>query len=131
MGTAALMAAITHVQWTKGDAAGPANANWIDKARAAVEQFFLSIPSAQLQGFATEVILGAGLLVALALITRAALQSSETDLRQHPSLLILSLASFILNFVAIAGWIPASGCRTELVTRLGGFCRVRCGCGLF
>jgi hypothetical protein len=122
LGTAALMVAITHVQWIKSDGAraaslsclwpgslqsctAAANASWIDKARAAVAQLFMNIPHEQLQGFATKVILWAAALVAMAMITRAILRSSETDLRQHPSLLVLAAASFVLNFVAIYGWI--------------------------
>ncbi len=104
VGTALLMAAITHLDWTKGDTVA-AQTGWFVNARTAMERFFMSIPSAQLQGFATRVILGAGILVVLAMITRAILQSAEKSAQSYPALRIFPVLAFALNLMAIFGCI--------------------------
>lgn len=105
--TALLMAAITYLDWNNNAASGTANSSGgpIGTIQASVERIFASIPNAPLQGFATMVILGAGVLVGLAMIARAILQSSEKPLCGHWALLFLSLVSFALNLVAIGGYI--------------------------
>jgi hypothetical protein len=123
VGTAALMAAVTYLKWTTSAsdwtanlscswpgsiescmASAPAHVSRIEKARGVVQHLFTSIPSAQLQGFATKVILGALLLVIAAVITRAILRSSETQLREYPLLLFFFSAMALgLNFIAIFG----------------------------
>jgi hypothetical protein len=125
VGTASLMATITCLKWATNAsdwtmnlscswpgsiqscmASAPAHSGLIEKARGVVQHLFTSIPSAQLQGFATKVILGALLLVIAAVITKAILRSSETPAHEYPLLLFFFFAmALALNFIAISGCI--------------------------
>jgi hypothetical protein len=120
LGTAALMMAISHVDWiSANDGAGSASGapptitrtciagansqGWIEGARNCVVCLFEKMPSAKLQGFATLIILMAGFLVAVVMIARAVLRSSEKRLQGHWFFMILSVLTFVLNVIAFFG----------------------------
>lgn len=116
--TALLMAVITHVDWTNGSQSchspgattactGVANLSpgWLEKVRTGVLQVFEKIPSPQLQGCATIVILLTILLIAAAMLTRAVLRSSEKRLEKNGILLILSVAAVVLHLAAFFGFL--------------------------
>jgi len=114
LGTAALMMPIFHVDWISGTdgastaitrtcIAGVNSQGWIESMRNFVVCLFEKMPSAKLQGFATLIILLAGVLVAAAMITRAVLRSSEERLQGHWLFMILSVLTFVLNLVAFFG----------------------------
>jgi hypothetical protein len=120
LGTAALMTIIFHADWNSGSnstgwssgtssastpicIAGTNSQGWIEGMRNGVVCFFEKMPSSQLQGFATLIILLAGFLVAVTMITRAVLRSSEKRLQGHWLFMILSVLTFMLNVVAFFG----------------------------
>jgi hypothetical protein len=87
LGTAGLMTVISHADWTSGaDTAcgaspvvnracitGASFLGWIENMRNFVIRVFEKMPCAQLQGFATLIILTAAFLVAVTMIARAML----------------------------------------------------------
>jgi hypothetical protein len=117
LGTAVLMLSIAHVDWlSSGDAAFSASATiartcitgansqgWIEGARNWVVCLFEKMPHAKLQGFSTLIILMAGVLVAVTMIARAVLRSSEQRLQGHWLFIILSVLTFVLNVAAFFG----------------------------
>jgi hypothetical protein len=117
LGTAALTMAIFHVDWISSSdspscpspaitgtcIAGTTFQNWIHSIRNFVAHLLEKMPCAQLQGFATLVILIAALLVAVTMITRAVLRSSEKRLQGHWLFMILSVLTFAVNVVAFFG----------------------------
>jgi hypothetical protein len=117
LGTAALMMAISYVNWNGSsyDASGAtpvvsrtcvrgANSlGWMESARNCVVCFFEKMPHAKLQGFATLIILLAGILVGATMIARAVLRSSEQRLHGHWLFMILSVLTFVLNVAAFFG----------------------------
>jgi hypothetical protein len=117
LGTAALMMAISHVDWisspggafgtspaiTRTCTVGANSRGWIESTRNFVVCLFEKMPSARIQGFATSVILIAGILVAVTMIVRAVLRSSEQRLQGHWLFMILSVLTFVLNVVAFFG----------------------------
>jgi hypothetical protein len=123
--TAALMAIITHTDWLKnyGTNMAAPSTSWLAWIRAWAEKLFESIPAPQLQGFATVVILVAGVLVALAMFTRALLRSSEETFQGHGALLLLSFLTFLVNVASIAGciWIWCHHGSTWVLPRRLGF----------
>ena len=111
--TAALMAVITHTDWLKnyGTNMAAPSTSWLACIRSWAEKLFESIPAPQLQGFATTVILAAGVLVAVAMFTRALLRSSEETFQGHGALLFFPCLTFLVNVAAVAGciWIWCHG----------------------
>ena len=116
LGTAALMMAISHVDWisssdgvsgaivvTRTCVAGANSQGWIEGLRNFVMCLFEKMPHAKLQGFATLIILLAGILVGATMIARAVLRSSEQRLHGHWLFMILSVLTFALNAVAFFG----------------------------
>jgi hypothetical protein len=119
LGTTALMIAISHVEWissSDGTAgafgttpinhtclAGGNSQGWIDCMRNNVVCLFDRMPSAKLQGFATALILMAASLVAIAMIMRAVLRSSEQRVQGHSLFMILAVLTFVLNVIAFFG----------------------------
>jgi hypothetical protein len=115
--TAALMMAISHVDWissTDGASGGSptitrtcmTGANpqgWIEGMRNCIVCLFEKMPHAKLQGFSTLVILMALILVAVTMTSRAVLRSSEQRLHGHWWFMILSVFAFVLNVVAFFG----------------------------
>jgi hypothetical protein len=122
--TAALLAIITHTDWLKnyGTNMAAPSTSWLACIRSWAETLFESIPAPQLQGFATVIILVAGVLVAIAMFTRALLRSSEETFQGHRALLLLSFLIFLVNVASIAGciWIWCHGTAIfQLPRRLG------------
>jgi hypothetical protein len=117
LGTAGLMTVISHADWTSGaDTAcgaspvvnracitGASFLGWIETMRNFVIHVVEKMPCAQLQGFATLIILTAAFLVAVTMIARAMLRSSEQRLQGHWLFMILSVLTFVLNVVAFFG----------------------------
>jgi hypothetical protein len=116
LGTAALMMAISHVDWISSYGASgttpvvtrvcmtSANSQgWIESARNCVVCFFEKMPHAKLQGYSTLIILMAGVSVAATMIARAILQSSEQRLHGHGVFMFLSVLTFALNVAAFLG----------------------------
>jgi hypothetical protein len=66
-----------------------------------VSYFFASLPVAELQAFATSIILCGAVLLAAAMILRAFLRSSESPLHGDSGLLFFTFIAFIFNFLAI------------------------------
>lgn len=123
LGTAALMMAILHVDWVTSTAgasctsptathactAGASLHRWIESIRDCVVDLFEEMPCAQLQGFATETILTAAVLVAVTMIIRAVLRSSEQRLHGHWLFKILAVITLVLNMVAFFGSVLMLG----------------------
>jgi len=116
LGTAAVMMAISHVDWissydgvsgatvvTHTCVAGANSQGWIEGMRNFVVCLFEKMAHAKLQGFATFIILLAGILVGTTMIARAVLRSSERRLHGHWLFMILSVLTFALNVVAFFG----------------------------
>jgi hypothetical protein len=116
LGTAALLMAISHVDWisssdgvsgatvvTRTCVAGANSQGWIEGMRNFVVCLFEKMPHAKLQGFATLIILLAGILVGATMIARAVLRSSEQRLHGHWLFMIFSVLTFALNVVAFFG----------------------------
>ncbi|MDQ1408659.1 MAG: hypothetical protein QOJ41_394 [Acidobacteriaceae bacterium] len=120
LGTAALMMAISHVDWissnnyaggalgaspviTRTCIAGANSLGGIESARNWVVCLSEKMPSAKVQSFATLVILMAAFLVAVAMMMRAVLRSSEQRLQGHWFFMILSVLALLLNLVAFFG----------------------------
>jgi hypothetical protein len=106
--TAFLMLVITHFDWINSasrrpaaSAANPPNPTWLQSLSASVASFFTRLPFSDLQTFATVIILAAALVLALALIFRAFLRSSESPLRGDLLLLFFTFLAFVLNLFAI------------------------------
>jgi hypothetical protein len=122
--TAALMAIITHTDWLKNYGTNMAvpSTSWLSFIRSKAENLFESIPAPQLQGFATVVILAAGVLVAVAMFARAFLRSSEETFEDYRGLLLLPLLTFAVNVAGVVGciWIWCHGAAAfHLPRRLG------------
>jgi hypothetical protein len=115
--TAVAMTILTHLDWDKGsDLAacswlracknGPADPGWIARLltpiAANVEHFLVTMPTPQLQGFATIAILLTALLVAVAMMSRAFLRSAETRLAGHWWLLTLSFVAVTAHIATAA-----------------------------
>jgi hypothetical protein len=118
LGTAALMMAISHVDWissygtsrttpvvTRVCTTSANSQGWIESTRNCVVCFFGKMPHAKLQGFSTLIILMAAVLVAATMIARAYLQSSEQRLHGHGLFMFLSLLTFALNVLAFFGLV--------------------------
>jgi len=116
LGTAALLMAISHVDWisssdglsgatvvTRTSLADTSSQGWIEGMRNFVVCLFEKMAHAKLQGFATLIILLAGILVGTTMIARAVLRSSERRLHGHWLFMILSVLTFALNVVAFFG----------------------------
>lgn len=117
LGTAFLLSVTLHVDWRGIASKGCANAkdftsvciadtrslSLIDKARNFVVCLLERIPCEKLQGFATVMILGAALLVAAAMMTRAVLRSSEKRLQGNGWLFLFLVLIFVLNLFAFVG----------------------------
>jgi hypothetical protein len=108
--TALLMVVITRLDWKTTtcpnggcvDAIG-APGSWLTHFRNGVRNFFDALPSAQMQGFATLAILATLGLVALAMLIRAALRSSETPLAGNLALLIMGSVALLVNVGSAVG----------------------------
>jgi hypothetical protein len=115
LGTAALMTVISHADWLglggrgtspvimRACAANTNSLGLIDGMRNSVVCVFEKLPHAKLQGFSTLIILIAGLLVAVAMIIRAVLRSSEKRPQGHWSFLALLALTFLVNMAAFFG----------------------------
>jgi hypothetical protein len=116
LGTAVLMMAISHVDWISSYGAsgttpvvtrvcmtGANSQGWIESARNCLVCWFEKMPHAKLQGFSTLIILMAVVLVAVTMMARAWLQSSEERLHGHGLFMFLSVATFVLNVAAFFG----------------------------
>jgi hypothetical protein len=117
LGTALLMMAISHVDWissgygasgvtpvvARACIASASSQGCIESARNWVVCLFEKMPHAKLQGFSTLIILIAALLVAVTMITRAVLRSSEQRLHGHWLFMVLSFVAFALNVAAFFG----------------------------
>ena len=117
LGTAALMMAISHVDWisstdgasggsltiTRTCLTGANSQGWIEGMRNCVVCLFEKMPHAKLQGFSTLIILMAAILVAVTMTSRAVLRSSEQRLPGHWWFMILSVFAFVLNVLAFFG----------------------------
>jgi hypothetical protein len=117
LGTAALMMAISHVDWisstdgasaasqgiTRTCIAGANSQGWIEGVRNCVVCLFEKMPHAKLRGFSSLVILMAAILVAVTMTSRAVLRSSEQRLQGHWWFVILSVLAFVLNVGAFVG----------------------------
>jgi hypothetical protein len=116
LGTAALLMAISHVDWisssdglsgatvvTRTSLADTSSQGWIEGMRNFVVCLFEKMPHAKLQGFATLIILLAGILVGATMIAKAVLRSSERRLHGHWLFMILAVLTFALNVVAFFG----------------------------
>lgn len=125
--TAGFLSATLHVDWrgvaSKGCARSPgftsaciaktSSLSLVDKVRNFVVCLLERIPCEKLQGFATVMILGAALLVAGAMMTRAVLRSSEKRLQGSWWLFLFLVLIFALNLFAFVGpvlitqeWLP-------------------------
>jgi len=109
IGTAFLLLAMTHLDWIT---AGAHCENAPEKFAALpsvlarpivwVICFFQQLPAAQLQTFATAVILATAVLLAVALTGLAMLRSSEKRIRDYPvTLVVFTLLGFALNVIAM------------------------------
>jgi len=116
LGTAAVMMAISHVDWISSYGASGTppvvarvcvtsahSQGGIESARNCVVCFFEKMPHAKLQGFSTLIIMMAAVLVAATMMARAWLQSSEQRLHGHGVFMFLSVLTFILNVAAFFG----------------------------
>jgi hypothetical protein len=108
--TALLMTAITHLDWLTAHNYVAASQNQastgvisvlLHKFFSLVSWFFVSLPVATLQAFATGVILCAAILLAIAMILGAFLRSSESPLRGNSGLLFFTFLAFIFSLLAI------------------------------
>jgi hypothetical protein len=108
--TALFMTAITHLDWLTAHNSGTASQTQansgiiyvlIRKFFFLVTYFFARLPFAKLQAFATGIILCGAALLAVAMILRAFLRSSESPLRGNSGLLFFTFVAFILNLLAI------------------------------
>jgi hypothetical protein len=106
--TALLMTAIAHLDWltthnsTSQIQASPGMISvWLHKLISLVSHFFAALPVVRLQAFATGIILCGGTLLAVAMILRAFLRSSESPLRDNSGLLFFTFVAFIFNLLAI------------------------------
>lgn len=107
--TAIVMTVITHLDWllahnssvphTRGDLGGVSEL--LKTFFANVSLAFKSLPFVKLQAFSTGIILGGTALLALAMIWRALLRSSEQPVRGDSGLKCFAFAAFILNLLAM------------------------------
>lgn len=96
--TALFMATITHLDWlTRHNFGGISQT----ESSSVVSRFLTGPPFANLQAFATLIILCAAVLLALAIILRASLRSSERPLRGNSGLLFFTSIAFIFNMLAV------------------------------
>jgi len=117
LGTAALLSLTLHADWVGSAGKGCKNSpgftsacitntsslTFFEKVPNWVVCLFEKIPCEKLQGFATEMILLAALLVAIAMMRRAVLRSSEERLQGSLWFLILFGFTFALNLFAFIG----------------------------
>jgi hypothetical protein len=108
--TAALMTAITHLDWLTRpnsssvsqyqDSSGMISL-LLHKFFSLLSRFLDGLPVVQLQAFATCIILCGAALLAVAMILRALLRSSERPLRGNFGLLFFAFVAFLFNLLAI------------------------------
>ena len=108
--TALFMTAITHLDWLTAHNSRAVSQNQdssgvisilLHEFFSLVSRSFAGLPFAELQAFATCIILSGAAVLALAMILRALLRSSEKPLRGDSGLLFLTLVAFIVNLLAI------------------------------